>query len=72
MGVIGRVKKYKAFFLDKAGNNIEYTTFIYSESHDEAMQRAKNIMELMEDDSLQDVNVVLITNHRSNWSGIYR
>lgn len=72
MGVIGRVKKYKAFFLDKAGNNIDYTTFIYSESHDDAMQRAKNIMELMEDDSLKDVNVVLITNQGSNWAGTYR
>jgi len=26
----------------------------------------------MEDDSLQDVNVVLITNQGSNWSGTYR
>jgi hypothetical protein len=72
MGTIGRIKKYKAFFVDKAGNNIDYTTFIYSDSYDDAMDRAKNLMNLMEDDSLVKANVVLITNQGSNWAGVYR
>jgi hypothetical protein len=72
MGTIGRIKKYKAFFVDKAGNNIDYTTFIYSDSYDDAMDRAKNLMNDMEDDSLVKANVVLITNQGSNWAGVYR
>jgi transcription elongation factor GreA-like protein len=72
MGTIGRIKKYKAFFVDKAGNNIDYTTFIYSDSYDDAMDRATNLMNDMEDDSLVKANVVLITNQGSNWSGVYR
>lgn len=72
MGSIGRVKKYKAFFNDKAGNNINYTTFVYAHDHDEAIDRATNIMNDMKDDSLVKASVVLITNQGSNWSGIYR
>jgi hypothetical protein len=72
MGTIGRIKKYKAFFVDKAGNNIDYTTFVYAESYNEAMDRATNLMNDMKDDSLVKANVVLITNQGSNWAGVYR
>lgn len=72
MGTIGRIKKYKAFFVDKAGNNIDYTTFVYAENYNEAMDRATNLMNDMQDDSLVKANVVLITNQGSNWAGIYR
>jgi len=72
MGTIGRIKKYKAFFVDKAGNNIDYTTFVYAHDYNEAMDRATNLMNDMEDDSLVKANVVLITNQGSNWAGVYR
>ena len=72
MGLISRVKKYKAFFKDKAGNNIDYTTFVYAKDYDEAIDRATNIMHELKDDSLVKAQVVLITNQGSSWSGIYR
>ena len=67
-----RVKKYKAFFVNNAGNNIDYTTFVYAQDTDEAKKRADAIMKDMKDDSLVMTKVVLITNQGSNWSGIYR
>jgi hypothetical protein len=72
MGAIGRVKKYKAFFVNNVGKNIDYTTFVYAQDTDEAKKRADAIMKDMEDDSLVMTSVVLITNQGSNWSGIYR
>jgi hypothetical protein len=72
MGLVSRVKKYKAFFKDKAGNNIDYTTFVYAKDYDEALDRATNLMNELKDDSLVKAQVVLITNQGSNWSGIYR
>ena len=67
-----RVKKYKAFFVNNAGNNIHYTTFVYAQDADDAKKRADAIMKDMGDDSLVMTKVVLITNQGSNWSGIYR
>jgi len=67
-----RVKKYKAFFVNNAGNNIDYTTFVYAQDTDDAKKRADAIMKDMKDDSLVMTSVVLITNQGSNWSGIYR
>jgi len=72
MGLVSRVKKYKAFFKDKAGNNIDYTTFVYAKDYDEALDRATNLMNELKDDSLVKAQVVLITNQGSNWAGIYR
>jgi hypothetical protein len=72
MGLVSRVKKYKAFFKDKAGNNIDYTTFVYAKDYDEALDRATNLMNELKDDSLVNTSVVLITNQGSNWAGIYR
>jgi predicted alpha/beta superfamily hydrolase len=72
MGLMRRVKKYKAFFVDKAGNNIDYTTFVYARDSGEAMDRANNIMQEMQDDNLSHAIVTLIINSRDNWSGIYR
>ena len=72
MGTIGRIKKYKAFFVDKAGNNIDYTTFVYAQDYNEAMDRANNLMNEMDDDNLSHAKVTLIINQGSNWSGIYR
>jgi len=72
MGAISRVKKYKAFFMNNAGNNIDYTTFVYAQDKDEAKKRADAIMEDMKDDSMVKTSVVLVTNQGSNWSGIYR
>jgi transcription elongation factor GreA-like protein len=72
MGLVSRVKKYKAFFKDKAGNNIDYTTFVYAKDYDEALERANNLMNELKDDSLVKAIVVLITNQGSNWAGIYR
>lgn len=72
MGTIGRIKKYKAFFVDKAGNNIDYTTFVYAQDYNEAMDRANNLMNEMNDDNLSHAKVTLIINQGSNWSGIYR
>jgi hypothetical protein len=72
MGLVSRVKKYKAFFKDKAGNNIDYTTFVYAKDYDEALERATNLMNELKDDSLVNTSVVLVTNQGSNWSGIYR
>jgi hypothetical protein len=67
-----RVKKYKALFRDKDGNNSNYTNFVYAKDHDEAMERANNLMNELKDDSLVKAIVVLITNQGSNWAGIYR
>jgi hypothetical protein len=72
MGAISRIKKYKAFFVDKAGNNIDYTTFVYAQDYNEAMDRANNLMNEMNDDNLSHAKVTLIINQGSNWSGIYR
>ena len=72
MGAISRVKKYKAFFINNVGKNIDYTTFVYAQDTDEAKNRADSLMNDMEDDSLVMTKVVLITNQGSNWSGIYR
>jgi hypothetical protein len=67
-----RVKKYKAFFMNNVGKNIDYTTFVYAQDADDAKKRADAIMKDMGDDSLVMTKVVLITNQGSNWSGIYR
>ena len=72
MGLVSRVKKYKAFFINNEGNNIDYTTFVYAQDTDDAKKRADAIMKDMEDDSLVMTSVVLITNQGSNWAGIYR
>jgi hypothetical protein len=72
MGAISRVKKYKAFFVDKAGNNIDYTTFVYDQDYNGALQRATDIMNDMKDDSLVKAIIAPVTNNGSNWSGIYR
>ena len=69
---MNRIKKYKVFFVDKAGNNIDYTTFVYAQDYDEAMDRANNIMNEMDDDNLSHASITLIVNQRDNWSGIYR
>jgi len=69
---MNRIKKYKVFFVDKAGNNIDYTTFVYAQDYDEAMDRANNIMNEMDDDNLSHASIALITNQGSSWSGIYR
>jgi hypothetical protein len=66
------VKKYKAFFVDKAGNNIDYTTFVFAKDSGEAMDRANNIMQEMQDDNLSHAIVTLVINQGSNWAGIYR
>ena len=74
MGTSGTVaKKYKAFFVDRAGNNIDYTTFVYAQDYTEAKQRADDIMKAMNDDNLSHTIVTQIINqHGSSWSGIYR
>jgi hypothetical protein len=72
MGTVSRIKKYKAFFVDKAGNNIDYTTFVYAEDYDEALGRANNVMERLEDNDLSHAKVTLVINQGSNWSGVYR
>jgi len=72
MGAISRIKKYKAFFVDKAGNNIDYTTFVYAQDYNEAMDRANNLMNEMNDDNLSHASITLIVNQKDNWSGIYR
>lgn len=69
---MNRIKKYKAFFVDKAGNNIDYTTFVYAQDYNEAQDRANNLMNSMNDDNLSHAKVTLIINQGSNWSGIYR
>lgn len=72
MGAISRVKKYKAFFVDKSGNNIDYTTFVYDTDYNGAKKRADAIMVAMKDDNLIKTIVAPITNKYSNWAGIYR
>lgn len=72
MGTFSRIKKYKSFFVDKAGNNIDYTTFVYAEDYDEALARANNIMKDMNDDTLVKAIVVLINGHTREWNRLYR
>ena len=72
MGIMRSIKKYKVFFVDKAGNNIDYTTFVYAEDYDEALGRANNVMERLEDNDLSHAKVTLVINQGSNWSGVYR
>ena len=72
MGAISTIKKYKAIFVDRAGNNINYTTFVYAQDYNEAKERADDIMRSMNDDNLSRTIVVLISNRESSWSGIYR
>lgn len=72
MGTFSRVKKYKALFRDKAGNNINYSTFVYAEDYDEALARATNIMNDMNDDTLVKAIVVLINGHTREFNRLYR
>jgi hypothetical protein len=72
MGTVSRIKKYKAFFVDKAGNNIDYTTFVYAENYDEAQARANNVMKSIKNDNLSHATVTRIESGSNNWSGIYR
>jgi hypothetical protein len=72
MGDISRVKKYKVFFVDKAGNNIDYTTFVYDTDYNGAKIRADAIMKDMKDDNLSHTIIAPVTNQGSNWAGIYR
>jgi hypothetical protein len=72
MGLMRRIKKYKAFFVDKAGNNIDYTTFVYAEDYDEAQDRANNVMKSMNNNNLSHATVTRVESGSSNWSGLYR
>lgn len=67
-----RIKKYKAFFVDKAGNNIDYATFVYARDYNEAQERADNIMADMNDENIIKATVTYIEAGASSWSGIYR
>lgn len=72
MGTFSRVKKYKAFFTDKQGKDINYTTFVYAEDSDKAQEMANNILRDMNDDNLSHATVVYVVAKTRNWSGLYR
>ena len=68
---MNRIKKYKAFFINKEGKEI-HNKFIYAQNQNEAQERANNIMTDMNDKNLSHATVTFVSSGSSSWSGIYR
>lgn len=68
---MNRLKKYKAFFTDKEGKELN-SKIIYANDQNEAQERADNIMSDMNDKNIIKATVTYIEAGASSWSGIYR